>query len=278
MRVGHIKRWIKNALSVQKIFSKGQAGFLIIEFALILTLIGLLVGTFSMNFRFQYRFFRERVTRENQQTILAALSQYFARNGHMPHPKTLNLSGEILSPVLGTGTLRGVVPYDDLGLSVRTAKDGYGRWITYVVRSRLANNVGLLKGQICDQLFKRKDSSLILHERNVTFFKNCKRRSPKDGIAVILISHGQGWGAFTGRKDEIAPVPKGKGQHQTHNSLQKSNEFYVSYTPGETGMGDNTVVWLTKNQLADKAGLKCEDLLDKLPVQTIKKSVPEKKE
>ena len=121
-------------------------GFSLMETSIAMIIVGLVSVTGFGAIRKWKEQQQVAITQNHQEQILTAVALYGARNGHFPYPADPNASMDTfgLSHVPEGGVPRdqvGIVPYGTLGLPEVVAKDGYGRYFTYVGGSRPARDI-----------------------------------------------------------------------------------------------------------------------------------------
>lgn len=122
-----------------------QSGFTLVEIAIVLTIIGILLGSGITALNGIMDDVRYRTTQDRLQGVSRALAVYAQRQSAMPCP-----ANPAINPPTGIATTTcsaygagansaiGIVPYRDLGLTQEQARDAYGNFITYAVNPNLA--------------------------------------------------------------------------------------------------------------------------------------------
>lgn len=119
-------------------------GSLLLEIAVGLSVIGLISGFFITKSITMGRIARERKTRDNIEVVTAALASYLATHRRLPCPAVLD--APVGSDTVGIrgyekqGCVIGAVPYNTLGISEKSALDGKGRPLIYIVNSELTDH------------------------------------------------------------------------------------------------------------------------------------------
>lgn len=232
---------------------KHLPGFTLIELALVLIILGILMGlglpalTALMN--------RDKAlkTRDHQQQVLYALTSFVLKNNYLPCP------GDPSAPE-DFGVARGkcsddvknaigIVPFRTLGLPEAVAK-GDGHWMTYAVNSALTEGLYSLDGHPTDEKAKgfctQDKSTLTVHDlQEKSVLKNDKNT---DHIAVVLVSHGpQGKGAFLANETaNRLPFPESP-EKENCNDDGIFIDRPLSSDP--KALFSHTVAWVTRNNL-----------------------------
>ncbi len=121
-----------------------QKGFTLVQMAVILVIVGLTVGSFFAALEVRDSRDRDQRTKDMQQVVASALTDYVQRIGRLPCPANpaetdvLKL-GQARTNCLGAATQRvGVVPFATLGLAPSEILDGYGNPMTFAVQLDIA--------------------------------------------------------------------------------------------------------------------------------------------
>lgn len=128
-----------------------QAGFTLVEMAIVILIIGLIIGATFAYLGVQVEARHEQVTRDKQKKIASALTNYVQSQGRLPCPGAALPAGtlQLGDPVNATAlapwgvcsfvTERdGIVPFRVLGLTQEDATDSYGNPFTYAVDTHAA--------------------------------------------------------------------------------------------------------------------------------------------
>lgn len=146
---------------------KGQEGFLLMELALVLSVLGIVLAG-SMTFMHTTTK-TEKVmrTKRQQEIVMQALIAHLGRTGYLPLPeKPLFHRGPSDTTNINAKTLFcGIVPFRALGLSQDEAKDGHGHWMTYSVDPRMTIQ-GQVSRESVGSLICSQPSQLDIQEGN----------------------------------------------------------------------------------------------------------------
>jgi len=162
-------------------------GFTLIELAIVLTILGLLLGGGSMLIQPMLDNNKRNETKTKLKSIEDALAIYAANNDDIPCPSNPSLGpgspNNGIQATICTSTMAfGGVPWQALGLSEADVLDGWGRRIDYAVTSAVAIGGGKLK---CSGGYKNLTPG-ILQVRGAS-----DTVPPDPRAAYVLISHGE---------------------------------------------------------------------------------------
>jgi prepilin-type N-terminal cleavage/methylation domain-containing protein len=226
-----------------------RAGFSLLEIAIVLVIIGIVLGA-GMPSLLRYReqaCFKE--TKERQELITRAIATYVVAHGKLPcpaHPSDKKLApGTSMERCVDNGQTVGIVPYRTLGLSEMQVKDGFRRYMTYAVFAEGANDPENLGGESRFCSIKKNSTLKLL---DLTEKPLISDKDDKDFLAMILISHGpMGHGAFTGGDPDRLKAGNPSKQELVNGDAT------MTFYDGPYHMGDkpfrNIVKWTTRNNL-----------------------------
>jgi prepilin-type N-terminal cleavage/methylation domain-containing protein len=221
-----------------------EAGFTLIEMAIVLAIVGLLLGSGLLAVAPVLENAKRKATIERMDRIEDALVLYTIRNSRLPCPADGSLANSNANygsaqPATATTacTITGgtsVVPWRTLGLEEALSSDGWGNRFTYQVTvSTLTNTNTML----------RSGSTYPSGTLVVNNIAGTEVTNSTDRAAYVLISHGkQAIGAYTG-----APSPtlvSGPG----------------TASAGETANNDGATPFV-QNQQIDLAGSIFDDIV-----------------
>lgn len=143
-----------------------NAGFTLVEMAVVLVIMGLIIGATVSFTAAQMDNAKMSATKTKQEAIRLALQSFVQRNGRLPcpAPAASTTGAEATTPGTCAGSTvingvtaaernrRGIVPWAALGLTESAINDGYGRRFTYQVTQSATGtsflNVNLITGTI----------------------------------------------------------------------------------------------------------------------------------
>lgn len=114
-------------------FTKKNEGAILLEIAVGISIMGIIAGALAAYFTVYRKSGYSRATRENIETVTAALAGYLSRNSRLPRAADDNSGGE------GQGGGK-FVPYKALEIPEKCAKDGEGKLLFYMVEPGLTEN------------------------------------------------------------------------------------------------------------------------------------------
>ncbi|WP_021826842.1 pilus assembly FimT family protein [Holospora obtusa] len=223
---------------------RAQSGFLLIELCIVLSVIGILIGTCGALLKGYYRRQECMCTRSHQEQILSAVMWFVLREKRLPCPASIESQGVEQNNC--RKHWKGLVPFRTLGLSERIAKDGLNRWMSFVVEPSLTeyrSKNSISSVELCHFLFS-SPSTLSLLEKDVSIMNHAK----EDGIIVILISHGR---FFSEKGLQMSAC--------SHMNRQESNTYCYAPSTTDFGVWNDQVAFLTKTHLLKEMGVKCSD-------------------
>ena len=125
--------------------NSSQKGFTLVEMAVVILIVGLVVGSIFSFLSVQQEQKRRQVTMDRQKVIATAFTNFAQMRGRLPCPadpdvnETDNLYGTERTTCNTPATLKGLVPFRDLGLTQLDVTDGFDRPFTYVVANAARN-------------------------------------------------------------------------------------------------------------------------------------------
>lgn len=202
-------------------------GFTLVEMAVVLAIVGLLLGglLIPLSAQMDIRSFNE--TRQKMATTKEAIMGFALAKGRLPCPASPNVA----SSVAGAGTENctldvGVVPWADLGTP---ELDAWGGRFTYVVTGALKNNI-------------------LLSSTGGLTVNNLSGTAVGSGIPVVVISHGKnGLGAYLPDGSQNDSVVATAAELQNLDGV-------TPFVTGETVQNgyDDFVDWVSLNVLFNR--------------------------
>ena len=226
-----------------------HSGFSLIELCISLSVLGLMIGLGGGLLKTYHRIQCQKVTSEHQDQVLKAIVWFVLQEKRMPCAASLDSQGHE-----NLGQWSGVVPFKSLGLSQRTAKDGFGHWMRFVVDPALTDiHIRRYRPLALCKFFLDASSNLRLFERGEPMIAP----ESKNGIACIIISHGAKGVGAPGKmtlKQDHTPWSPGKVMN-----MQEGFDYCYSPSLSDTGVWDDYVSFKTKLQILQETGITCQD-------------------
>lgn len=237
---------------------KNISGFTLVEMAMVLMVVGLLLGGLIPTLSAQMESRRINETRKSMGEIQDALAGFAIVNGRLPCPADPAIStgqsgaGTERTPPCITGNSTGALPWATLGVN---ETDAWGNRYTYRVSSDFSDAPGITFG-------KDKDGNNCIPApipANSTFalcsVGTLDARSAASGgtsiaidVPAVIISHGKNAaGAYTQQGTQLSASSDADEQE---NSDGNADNNYVNHTP--TPSFDDQVVWLSNNILLNR--------------------------
>lgn len=233
---------------------KNASGFTLVEMAIVLMIVGLLLGGLIPTLSAQMESQHISETRKSLGEIQEALIGFAIINGRLPCPADPTIAtgqagaGAERTPPCTGGNSTGVLPWATLGVG---ETDAWGNRYTYRVTDYFADSIASATfGSGCTPSPTPTQASFALCSSG-----NLDVRSAASGgtsIAIdapaVIISHGKnGAGAYTRQGTQL---PAGSNADEQENSDGTADNNYASHTP--TPGFDDEVVWLSVNILLNR--------------------------
>lgn len=232
------------------------AGFTLVEMAMVLLIIGLLMGGLIPTLSTQMEAQRISETRKQLEEIQQALIGYAAANGRLPCPASSSSNGEE-SPVGGgncTNFYDGFVPAATLGITSQDnlglVTDGWGNAIRYAVANNTVNGVANtftssngIKSATMDNIAGASLLNICASATGINA-SDCGSTANKltDKVPALVYSLGKNGGYGGTGIDEAANL--------------NGNRVFVSHTPtpgtAANGEFDDLMIWLSPNILFNR--------------------------
>lgn len=216
-----------------------QAGFTLVELAIVLVIVALLASGLMMGMTAQRTSAENTDAQRQLENIREALLGYAMANGRLPCPAPANVAntaanaGVALTPPCDNALQYGVVPWVTLGLP---ESDPWGRRFTYFAS---ANFTAALSGGA-----QASFTLATLGNGNVKDTATSSANIASD-LPAVVVSHGsKGAGAWQPDGNQVAGA--------ANDELENANGTltFVSRTPGETF--DDLVTWIVPSILKSK--------------------------
>ena len=240
-------------------------GFTLIEMAIVLMIVGLLLGGLLVPLSAQMDQRNNSDTQKALSEIKEALIGYTMANGFLPCPAdpaiATGSAGAGLSRATCTTTASstGVVPWNTLGVS---ETDAWGHRFTYKVTPEFADAInlntfgydnnpayGCVSTHICVPVNNPQSASFALCScgtLNVLAFASGSTIG--SNVPAVVISHGKhAAGAWTPQGTQLLPVSSDPSEADNSNG----GTTYVSMTTPTTTF-DDLVVWISPNILINR--------------------------
>ena len=205
-----------------------QAGFTLIEMAMVLMIVALLLGGLLPTISSQIEQRNVTETRKQLDEIQQALLGYAVINGKLPCPAQPSIAtGNANAGVANCALTTGVLPWATLGV---TETDAWGRRFTYTASSTFSAST-----------FSLSSTGTLTVKSAATGGSNIA-----NSIPAVFLSHGKnGSGAYLPSGTQI---PASSDPDELDNS--NGGTVFVSHIPTPTF--DDLVVWLSPNILFNR--------------------------
>lgn len=239
-------------------------GFTLLEMAIVLVIIGVLLGGLLMPLSAQVENSRISETKKALDEINQALIGFAVANGRLPCPAVATMNTTVTSAGLesttGTGlTLActnpaGVLPWATLGIN---ETDAWGRRYSYRVTAefaRAASGQTSFTGSACPPPTNPQYAAFSLcSQGDMTIRSTAGGSIIGSYVPATVISHGKnGNGAYTSQGTQLAI---GTDTDELDNQLTSSgtstaNSYFIS--KAQTSTYDDIVTWLSPNILFNR--------------------------
>lgn len=227
-------------------YSIYSSGFSLVEMAVVLIIVGLLIGGLTVPLTAQIDMRNINKTRESLASINDALIGYAVIHGHLPCPaiSAANGSESSRSASGDCNNRSGLLPWAELGID---KLDAWGHLFRYSVTPLFSNNTTLpTLAANGDIIVKTRDTagSLINYTNTATNL-----------IPAIVISHGKNAaGAFNNDGSQIADTALTNIDEDTNAT--SSTTFILREESNNTGVTggefDDLVSWISPNILLNR--------------------------
>ena len=178
------------------------------------------------------------------------------QNGYLPLPADPHASptrfGLSRGMITQPSDMRGLVPFKTLGLSEHFAKDGFGRYFTYMGGSAEKANLTVShKASFCTT---PPPYLLQVSERRATgaLSERPHHAETQDPTAVILMSHGEsGYGGYHGAAGRLhrLHVQRRYGPDKYFNASGQLHVISRGHSKKKGDMFDDMIIWVSRHNL-----------------------------
>lgn len=229
---------------------KYNFGFSLVEMAIVLMIVGLLLGGLLVPLSAQIEQRNNADTQKSLAEIKEAIIGYALANGQLPCPADpsvatgLTDAGIARTPPCTGANSTGVLPWATLGVS---ETDAWGRRYTYRVTDYFADANGTTSS--CPTPPPPQATFALCSSGNLNVLSAASGGVNIAGnVPAIFISHGKnGAGAYT---PQGTPLPVASNADEQENSDVSADNNYVSHIPTPTF--DDLVVWISPNILLNR--------------------------
>ena len=208
-----------------------QQGFSLLEMAIVLVVVGLLLGGSLIPLSIQMEKQDRDATERQLQDIREALIGFALTNGRLPCPDTDN-DGQMNGLASCTSSV-GVIPWVDLGLG---QQDAWGQPFTYRVSGDFADNTD---GTTCSSPATIGISFSLCSVGDISVLDAAGGNPVALTLPAIVLSHGKNW-ATTAGTDEVENTD--------------ADAIYVarSYSTNTASPFDDLMIWVSPSILKNK--------------------------
>jgi prepilin-type N-terminal cleavage/methylation domain-containing protein len=277
---------IQNLKSRKSLFGpRATRGFTLLEMAMVLAIIGLIMGTILSMTKTLSSSSKIAATQSKEALIKAALINFIAVNNRLPCPAdptaTASTAGTLSTPAgtygmetvtaatpkgcampLSAGVYAGVVPWATLGLTQDAAIDGYNQFFTYLVAATAIKTVpvtavtALNAGLVPTISGLEGAISIYASQTNLTIpTNNCMPTSYTStapynqcSAVVVIISHGaDGLGAYT--TSGAAATPLSNAPDENQNALHTNQIVMHDASMTTNNPFDDIILPITSSDL-----------------------------
>jgi prepilin-type N-terminal cleavage/methylation domain-containing protein len=230
-----------------------QKGFTLVEMAIVLMIVGLLLGGILVPLSAQMEQRNISDTQKALSEIKEAIIGYALANGQLPCPADPSIATGLTNAGISRATCTtaanstGVLPWATLGVS---ETDAWGNRYTYRVTSDFADAIGnSTYGGCTPSPIPALASFGLCSVGNLNVLSAASGGTTiAANVPAIIISHGKnGAGAYTPNGIQLAV---GSNADEQENSDGSTNNNYVSHT--STSTFDDLVVWISPNILLNR--------------------------
>jgi prepilin-type N-terminal cleavage/methylation domain-containing protein len=231
--------------SISRISSHAR-GFTLAELAIVLVIVGLLLGGLMVPLSTQYDIRNINDTQKTLNEIRDALLGYAAANGRLPRPATSAVDGTEMTAACADPACTGFIPWATLGVP---KLDSWGKLIRYSVTPDYAND-SITLSTVANRTVQTRDSaglsSYLAGQATCSTANQC--------VPAIVFSHGKNhWGTT----DSGISLPDGSASNSDEDANNSGPTSYFSRIPSDNttntgGEFDDIVIWISPNTLFNR--------------------------
>ena len=221
-----------------------QAGFSLVEMAIVMVIIGLMIGGLLTPLSVQLEQRKVADTQKALDQAREALTGFALRNGYLPCPAVSAANGleDRSGAACRDGKRAGFLPWATLGLD---KLDSWGHLYRYSVAPAYANSQALFG------LATPRDITIGTRDPR----GNLVAASAINDIPAVVMSHGKnGYGAFNELGIRVAAATVGNADERANAG--EAGIAFVARVPGDAstpgGEYDDLVTWLSPNVLFNR--------------------------
>lgn len=230
------------------LITKNNSGFTLVEMAIVLLIVGLLLGGLIPTLSAQMETQRINETRKQMDEVQQALIGFVLANGRLPCPADPSIAtgqtgaGVERTPPCTNGNSTGALPWATLGVN---ETDAWGNRYTYRVTASYADKTDGATGSCA---ITAGISFQLCSTANLDILSASGGNTIAASVPALIISHGKnGAGAYTPRGIQMAISSDADEQENSDGSTDNN---YVSKTP--TPGYDDIVIWISPNILLNR--------------------------
>lgn len=227
----------------RKLASRRQAGFTLVEIAIVLLIVGLMIGGLIAPLSSQIEQRHVSDTRRAMEEAREALFGFALRNGYLPCPAISATNGLEDRTNNACNKRYGYLPWTTLGVG---RLDGWNRLMGYSVTPAFADSGTLFT------LRTERDITIATRARN----GQLAAATAINDIPAVLISFGHnGYGATSDQNTVVADA--GSGNIDEKTNLQSDGKALIARDPSDDarspgGAFDDMVIWISPNILYNR--------------------------
>jgi prepilin-type N-terminal cleavage/methylation domain-containing protein len=227
----------------RKCASRRQGGFTLVEIAIVLLIVGLMIGGLIAPLSSQIEQRHVSDTKRAMDEAREALFGFALRNGYLPCPAISSTNGLEDRSNNICNKRYGFLPWATLGVS---RLDGWNRLMGYSVTPAFADSAALFN------LRSDRDITIATRGRN----GQLTAATGINDIPAVIISFGRnGYGATSDQNTVVADA--GTGNLDEKTNLQSSGTALIARDPSDDvrspgGAFDDMVLWISPNILYNR--------------------------